>query len=252
MFPDAVTARGRRHLLELAALAKGGQRSAVLFLVHYPHVDYFLPDYHTDHAFAEALLSVRKRVLIKAVSVAWQDDLALDERSIKALKIPWALVEQESRDCGNYIIILQLKHGGSIGGLGEVLFRQGYYLYVGSARRHLQARINRHVRRLKNHFWHIDYLREHADIVATVPFRGTLTRECDIAQSVARMADWQVEGFGSSDCVCAAHLFGLRRNPLASDDFIKLMLGYRIGVLHDALQCPRGKRPEAGHRSGAV
>lgn len=33
LFPDAVTERGRRHLEELVALARGGQRAALLFLV---------------------------------------------------------------------------------------------------------------------------------------------------------------------------------------------------------------------------
>src|SRR5690606_3308581 len=47
MFPDAVTERGRRHLLELAERSTPRHRHAVLFLVHAPTPRVFLPDYHT-------------------------------------------------------------------------------------------------------------------------------------------------------------------------------------------------------------
>ncbi|MEJ2145150.1 MAG: DNA/RNA nuclease SfsA [Acidobacteriota bacterium] len=52
LFPDAVTERGRRHLLELAGLGSDAARTdepkpVVLFLVHSNRVERFLPDYHT-------------------------------------------------------------------------------------------------------------------------------------------------------------------------------------------------------------
>ena len=54
MFPDAVTDRGRRHVLHLARLAREGQHAGILFLVHWDRATWFLPDYHTDPAFAAA------------------------------------------------------------------------------------------------------------------------------------------------------------------------------------------------------
>jgi DNA-binding sugar fermentation-stimulating protein len=36
MFPDAVTARGRRHLEELADMGRRGTPCGVLFLIHWP------------------------------------------------------------------------------------------------------------------------------------------------------------------------------------------------------------------------
>ena len=47
-FPDAVTDRGRRHLLELAEKARQGTPGGVVILIHWPLTRYFLPDYHTD------------------------------------------------------------------------------------------------------------------------------------------------------------------------------------------------------------
>lgn len=54
-FPDAVTARGQRHVLELAALAAGGQRCAVVFIVQRPDATRLQPQWESDPAFGQAL-----------------------------------------------------------------------------------------------------------------------------------------------------------------------------------------------------
>lgn len=59
LFPDAVTARGARHLLELAALARAGLRAAVLFVVQRPDADALEAHRATDPAFADALARAR-------------------------------------------------------------------------------------------------------------------------------------------------------------------------------------------------
>jgi sugar fermentation stimulation protein A len=54
-FPDAITARGRRHALELAALARSGTRTAIVFIVQRPDADALTAHRGTDPAFADAL-----------------------------------------------------------------------------------------------------------------------------------------------------------------------------------------------------
>lgn len=54
-FPDAVTDRGRRHLLELAQLVQRGERAAVVFIVQRSDVDHIVAHRATDPAFADAL-----------------------------------------------------------------------------------------------------------------------------------------------------------------------------------------------------
>ena len=54
-FPDAVTARGRRHVLELAALARACTRSAIVFIVQRPDAHALEAFRATDPAFAAAL-----------------------------------------------------------------------------------------------------------------------------------------------------------------------------------------------------
>lgn len=58
LFPDAVTERGRRHVLELAELRKElGVRVAIVFVVQRSDADVVSPCRTTDPAFADALAS---------------------------------------------------------------------------------------------------------------------------------------------------------------------------------------------------
>ncbi len=55
LFPDAVTARGRRHLLELAERAQQGERAAAVFIVQRPDARQVRAHQGADPAFAVAL-----------------------------------------------------------------------------------------------------------------------------------------------------------------------------------------------------
>ncbi len=232
MFPDAVTARGKKHLLELAALSRQGMAAAVLFLVHAASPDYFMPDYHTDLEFSRVLLSVKDDIVVKAVSVEWKKGLDLGSR-VRELMIPWELVEREARDGGSYILVMRLARDRKvvIGSLGAVRFRKGFYLYAGSAKKNLTQRIARHRSRRKNMFWHVDYLREHAEYCAALPVRTGADIECDLAGALRGISPWAIPGFGSSDCSCGSHLFGMDRDPLHDLAFIELLQYFRIDRL---------------------
>lgn len=54
-FPDAPTERGRRNLLELAALAASGTRAALLFVAQHATARAVMPDRTIDPAFGAAL-----------------------------------------------------------------------------------------------------------------------------------------------------------------------------------------------------
>ena len=54
-FPDAPTARGRRHLAELTAARQAGEAAGLLFLVQREDGVSFAPNERTDPAFAAAL-----------------------------------------------------------------------------------------------------------------------------------------------------------------------------------------------------
>lgn len=60
-FPDAVTARGRRHVNELAESLQAGYRSAVLFVVQRDDAIGFRPHDESDPAFGRALRAAAAR-----------------------------------------------------------------------------------------------------------------------------------------------------------------------------------------------
>jgi len=92
-----------------------------------------------------------------------------------------------------------------VGRLGEFEFPAGTYVYTGSARRGLEARLARHVRAEKPLRWHIDYLLAAPGVRITKVVRSSRD-ECGLNQA-ARGAV-RVPGFGASDCRagCVAHL----------------------------------------------
>jgi sugar fermentation stimulation protein A len=235
MFPDAITIRGNRHLQELAELAREGKRAVVLFMVHWAKAEFFMPEWHTDLELSRTMLSVKDRVQVRAVSVEWRSDLT--PGCIREIAIPWDLVEQEAHDRGSYIVIVRLKRDRrlSIAGLGEVKFRKGYYCYVGSAKENLGRRLEKHRRLRKKLCGHIDHLRAVADFHAAIPIRASDDLESEIAAAMTKIADWNVPGFGSPECGCPTHLFGMHEDPVHKRAFIDLLIYFRMDRLEKYL-----------------
>jgi sugar fermentation stimulation protein A len=59
-FPDAVTARGRKHLLELQRLASEGNRCAMFYLIQRMDAAQFKPADHIDPAYGKELRNAYK------------------------------------------------------------------------------------------------------------------------------------------------------------------------------------------------
>ena len=232
MFPDAVTARGKRHLEELVELSTTGKYGAVLFLICWPKAEFFMPEYHTDLQFSRTLLSAKDKISVIPLAVEMREDLSLTSR-VRTLKIPWKLVEREAEDRGSYILILRLRSRQEIeiGKLGKLQFKAGYYLYAGSAQKNLTQRLERHRRERKNLFWHVDYLRAQAEFHWALPIRTGDNLECELASALKKLCGWEVPGFGSSDCSCGSHLFGMAEDPLHSPEFIALLQYFRMDRL---------------------
>jgi sugar fermentation stimulation protein A len=229
MFPDAVTSRGKRHLEELAALSRKGNLSTVLFLVSYPDLKWFMPDYHTDLAFTQTIMALRDRLRVIPAALRWQEDLSLDSE-VRLLDIPWGFVAEEAKDRGSYLLLLELDREWKveIGGLGSLLFPRGHYVYVGSAMNNLTARLNRHETLRKRAHWHIDYLRPLASTFRAFPIRASIRLECDIAQAASGLFQTSHRGFGSSDCSCETHLFFSREDPLHAQGFHDFLQDFRM------------------------
>ena len=76
-----------------------------------------------------------------------------------------------------------------IGRLGEFHFPAGRYVYTGSARRNLDARVARHIRHDKALHWHIDYLLTSPGVRVVGVVRSRRT-ECALNHAVVA-ASWQ-------------------------------------------------------------
>ena len=110
---------------------------------------------------------------------------------------------------GVYVLLIWLKEKRRIriGKLGPLEFARGLYFYVGRALNGLEARIERHLRKGKRHFWHIDYLLEYSEILGIIyVWTSHGKSECKIASNLGKRFEL-IENFGSSDCRCRSHLF---------------------------------------------
>lgn len=118
---------------------------------------------------------------------------------------------------GTYILEISFQNDIelSIGSLGLIHFKKGFYYYIGSAMgpHGSSALLNRVKRHLKNsnekkRFWHIDYLLENKNALLTkiilIPCQIKL--ECEFARNFLQLADNFIPNFGSSDCNCKTHL----------------------------------------------
>lgn len=228
-FPDAVSLRAQRHLFKLASLAQQpGWRAAVLFVIWWPQARYFLPEFHTDWKFASIMLAVRDKVNFLAIAAGLNNQLEPEVSLIRRLNIPWPVLEEEAVDRGAYILICRVSTNVriSIGKIGIIQFQPGYYLYVGSALKNLNSRLNRHQRSPKNLFWHIDYFLQNAKLIQILPIRTPADLECEIASELNQIAS-PVPGFGASDCHCPSHLFFLTVDPRQFPPFIEILRKYR-------------------------
>ncbi len=229
MFPDAITLRGKRHVEELNELSGEEYESIVIFVIQSTNVNFFLPNYHTDIEFSTTLFHSKNRIKILALAIEW--DINLEPiLPIKKLKIPWGVFEKEAKDKGAYIVVLKIEKTKkiNIGKLGENIFKPGYYCYIGSAKKNLKKRVERHRSIKKNIHWHIDYLRSHCKFVAQYPIRTNDDIECSLASKMEIIADQSLNGFGCTDCTCDSHLYYFQDDPRLSQQFQNILLYFRI------------------------
>jgi Uri superfamily endonuclease len=111
---------------------------------------------------------------------------------------------------GIYVLIICLNKDAvvNIGALGKITFKRGMYAYVGSAQKNLEQRVQRHLRKEKKKFWHIDYLLDSdaTRIVKVLHKHASKAEECRLASELSSISV-PIIGFGCSDCHCKSHLF---------------------------------------------
>lgn len=107
-----------------------------------------------------------------------------------------------------------------IGKLGTYSFQRGVYVYVGSAKRNLKKRIERHISIEKKKRWHMDYIRPYGSILTIITYDDSQS-ECKLAGKFIAKGHVPVPKMGSSDCKCPSHFIylGAPALPLTEKDF---------------------------------
>jgi Uri superfamily endonuclease len=119
------------------------------------------------------------------------------------------MIEMINPDHTLYAVHLRLHSDQSItiGKLGIFHFIKGHYIYIGSAKRAITSRLDRHKRIEKPKRWHLDYLRPFCEITKIITY-GDTSGECGLAENLRKTTEGSnpIKGFGSSDCKCSSHL----------------------------------------------
>ncbi|MHA1127268.1 MAG: GIY-YIG nuclease family protein [Candidatus Heimdallarchaeota archaeon] len=143
-----------------------------------------------------------------------------------------------SKNKGTYVLIILNTEDNTIpiGSLGDIVFSNNYYIYIGSALGPggLVSRLGRHFRTDKKIHWHIDYflMGDSSYIVGAGELESDEKIECEIAQKIqssyAEDELTPVNNFGSSDCSCKTHLFKLKEKDTMKFFKIIKKLGFKI------------------------
>ena len=125
-------------------------------------------------------------------------------------------------ESGTYALLLraEVEQIIAVGALGRMTVRPGLHIYVGSAfgPGGLRARVRRHARGDRALHWHVDHLRAVTRLEAVWYTHDDERRECTWATVLrdASGARGPRDGFGASDCDCAAHLIAFDESPSLS------------------------------------
>jgi len=155
--------------------------------------------------------------------------------------------QMKRKDSGLYVLVLRLKRGQTLkaGKLPENHFKAGLYLYVGRAQQGLEKRLERHLRKDKRLFWHIDYFLQKAEVKAIWVKPGFFD-ECGMVRQIRKLLE-KIEipqrKFGASDCHCPGHLLYL---PTSEDKEMKNLINSLMAVVSKSNDKPgaaeRGSR----------
>jgi len=121
-------------------------------------------------------------------------------------------------DSGAYAILFSLLNDCQtyIPKYGHVVFKKGFYVYSGSAKKNLIHRVTRHSKKDKKVKWHIDYFSILDSVKPLKMFLFFDKNECEINSFFyASGGKSTIKNFGSSDCKngCLSHFLYFKKRP---------------------------------------
>jgi len=285
MFPDAPSSRAVRHIRELEEATQEGFGAHVIFIVSHGPAERFIPNLHTDPAFAASLSRVAPNVRIHTFQIAADSEgRAWIEREGFPVDLSHGTLAEEDR--GSYLVALWLSQSRvlDVGALGRINFAPGWYVYAGSAQRGLSSRVSRHLRiggkgskeifpmaeqpLIERHargkgqkrlHWHVDYLSAVASLARAYPIASYRNLECELARGLAEIGGVPVKGFGSTDCGCRSHLYWFPPTGTSQKGVLELTVFPTQALVSElreasqepfALSLPDSALPSTGAKAG--
>ena len=226
LFPDAPTKRGQKHIRDLENLPK--TNNTVIFLITNSSAKKFFPNFHTDSEYSHLFLQANHTKFL-AYSLKFTNPVTFDLDSLKKIPIDKNIVKNNLQNKGSYLLLFQnpIKQSLTIGRLGNIIFKPGFYVYAGSALNSLSTRLSRHKKIRKKLNWHVDFLRPHFNLIKTFPIQRKDKIESALAKKLQKFCDKSVNNFGATDTNENSHLFFFKKNPLLNENFNTLILDYR-------------------------
>ena len=104
-----------------------------------------------------------------------------------------------------YVLVIEKRVSSSVQiGPKRIVMESGVYLYVGSAKKGLEQRLARHMKKRKKCFWHIDYITSRRDTNVMAIYLSPYS-ECETLTAVNQLGSLFGRKLGSSDCKCPSH-----------------------------------------------
>ncbi len=227
MFPDAPTQRGTKHIRHLTAIAREGRHAGLLILVHDSRARWFLPDMHTDLAFAQAFGEAMDVVDWKAAQISWTPDFTMPEE-VRFLPSSKKAIEEEAIDRGTYLLVLYVPKAVTVWGTAAVSVMPGYYVYACSADEDLGKKSTRYYRVRERPLDAMDRFRAVAERIGIFPIRSKESLDTPIREVLAGISDWDItipteEG--------GELLYGFTANPIHMKYFTDLEAYFQIDRL---------------------
>ena len=135
---------------------------------------------------------------------------------------------------GCYCLIIEFNENKKlkIGSRLKIDFKNGCYVYIGSAMNNLKSRVKRHLSNEKKLHWHVDYLLKHSEITEVI-YNLDKKVECELSKEMSKNNEY-IQDFGCSDCECESHLYYFKNEKEAIEEVIKaynsIDCEFRIGI----------------------
>jgi len=220
MFPDAPSERAVRHVKELEHLSSEGYDAAVIFVVQSRKPEWFLPDFHTDPKFADAIYHARDRIEVVALSVPWRSDLTLSESPVE-LPIPWEKMRDENEDRGTSLIVYDLT--------GADELPPGHYVLVVETDENLSSATTKAVRKRRRIVDLEDRLNSQRRSVKTIPIRSSKKLGRRIYEQLYPLSSMD-EGIAKLS-YDGRWLLRFEESPFLLKDFVDVVVANRIDRL---------------------